>query len=107
MFTACAQERSWEEYIKAGGEAYEQARCGEAEESYLAALKEVEKFEHQDFRLATVLNNLGLLYHTQGKYAEAEPLYLRALAIDEKALGPEHPDTDRPKSTSSSTGLKN
>jgi len=28
---------------------------------------------------------------TQGKYAEAEPLYQRALAISEKTLGPEHP----------------
>ncbi|MCH6578498.1 MAG: CHAT domain-containing protein, partial [Proteobacteria bacterium] len=33
-----------------------------------------------------------LLYHRQGKYAEAEPLHKRALAIREKALGPEHPD---------------
>ena len=31
--------------------------------------------------------------HDQGLYAKAEPLYQRALAIDEKALGPEHPDT--------------
>ena len=28
-----------------------------------------------------------------GDYAKAEPLYRRALAIREKALGPEHPDT--------------
>ena len=28
-----------------------------------------------------------------GRYAEAEPLYKRALAIREKVLGPEHPDT--------------
>ena len=28
----------------------------------------------------------------QGKYAEAEPLYKRALAIQEKALGADHPD---------------
>ena len=28
----------------------------------------------------------------QGRYAEAEPSYKRALAISEKALGPEHPD---------------
>ncbi|CAN0560503.1 unnamed protein product, partial [Laminaria digitata] len=27
----------------------------------------------------------------QGNYAEALPLYKRSLAIDEKALGPEHP----------------
>ncbi len=38
------------------------------------------------------LNNLALLYDTQGQYAQAEPLYLRALAILEKALGPEHPN---------------
>jgi len=29
---------------------------------------------------------------SQGNYAEAEPLYRRALAIVEKALGPEHPN---------------
>ena len=28
----------------------------------------------------------------QGQYAEAVPLYRRALAIAEKALGPDHPD---------------
>ena len=33
------------------------------------------------------------LYHATGAYAQAEPLYQRALAISEKALGPEHPDT--------------
>jgi hypothetical protein len=34
---------------------------------------------------------LGGLYFRQGKYAEAEPLCKRGLAILEKALGPEHP----------------
>ncbi len=29
---------------------------------------------------------------TQGRYAEAEPVYKRALAVQEKALGPAHPD---------------
>ncbi|MCA1994544.1 MAG: CHAT domain-containing protein, partial [Coleofasciculus sp. S288] len=38
------------------------------------------------------LNNLALLYEAQGNYAQAEPLYQRALAIFEKVLGPEHPD---------------
>ena len=32
------------------------------------------------------------LYEAEGRYAEAEPLYKRALAIGEKALGSEHPD---------------
>ena len=31
-------------------------------------------------------------YFAQDRYAEAEPLYQRSLAIREKALGPEHPD---------------
>ena len=38
------------------------------------------------------LNNLAALYADQGRYADAEPLYKRALAIREKALGPDHPD---------------
>ena len=39
------------------------------------------------------LNNLAALYRATGAYAQAEPLYQRALAIREKALGPEHPHT--------------
>ena len=35
---------------------------------------------------------LRLLYKTQGKYDLAEPMYQRALAIDEKALGKDHPN---------------
>ena len=30
--------------------------------------------------------------YDQGRYADAEPLYKRSLAIREKALGPNHPD---------------
>jgi CHAT domain-containing protein/tetratricopeptide (TPR) repeat protein len=33
-----------------------------------------------------------LLYYHQGRYADAEPLHRRALAIREKALGHNHPD---------------
>ena len=33
------------------------------------------------------LSNLALLYLAQGRYAEAEPLFRRALEIREKALG--------------------
>ena len=42
--------------------------------------------------MAASLNNLARLYYDQGRYAQAEPLYQRSLAIAEKALGPEHPD---------------
>jgi tetratricopeptide (TPR) repeat protein len=42
--------------------------------------------------VATSLNGLAALYGDQSQYAKAEPLYGRALAIWEKALGPEHPE---------------
>ena len=46
--------------------------------------------DHPD--VARSLNNLADLYEGQGRYADAEPLYQRALAIREQAVGPNHPD---------------
>jgi tetratricopeptide (TPR) repeat protein len=43
--------------------------------------------------VATSLANLAQFYKMQGKYAEAEPLQQRALAIQEQTQGPQHPDT--------------
>ena len=42
--------------------------------------------------MATSLNNRALFFQHDSGYAQAEPLYERALRIREKALGPEHPD---------------
>ncbi len=39
------------------------------------------------------LNKQAVELYQAGRYPEALPLAQRALAIDEKALGPEHPDT--------------
>ena len=41
--------------------------------------------------IATSLSALAGLYQEMGRYADAEPLYRRSLAIRERALGPEHP----------------
>ena len=41
--------------------------------------------------MATCLNNLALLLRATNRPAEAEPLYRRALAIDEAAYGATHP----------------
>ena len=92
MVAASAQETRWDSIMADAAKAYQQADYAQAENLFLAALKEAEKFGEQDSRLATSLNNLALLYDTQGKYAQAEPLYQRALAIDQKTLGPDHPD---------------
>ncbi|MGB7249260.1 MAG: tetratricopeptide repeat protein, partial [Phormidesmis sp.] len=42
---------------------------------------------------ATGLNNLAALYESQGRYGEAEPLYVQALEIRKAELGDRHPDT--------------
>ena len=89
---ASAQGGLWETYMAAGVKAYQQGNYPKAERQLEAALKEAEGFGPQDPRLATSLNDLGEVYRLQGKYAEAEPLYKRSLAIYEKALGPEHPN---------------
>jgi tetratricopeptide (TPR) repeat protein len=42
--------------------------------------------------VALTANQLGLFLYARAAYAAAEPLYERALAIYEKALGPVHPE---------------
>ncbi len=69
-------------------------------DNYPAALVEAEKWEaavkarfgtnHVNYGAA--LNNVANVHHMQGKYADAEELYRRALAIREKALGVGHLD---------------
>jgi tetratricopeptide (TPR) repeat protein len=39
------------------------------------------------------LNNLAVLYKSQGDYDRALPLYKQALAIRQTVLGENHPDT--------------
>ncbi len=39
------------------------------------------------------IDSLAVLYQSQGRYSEAEPLYKQALQLREKVLGKEHPDT--------------
>lgn len=90
----------WQKYNDAGRSAYREAQWSgnklryfpEAEKSWVAGLKEAEKFGPQDPRLSISLNNLAVLYEEQLKFSEAEPLCVRAIAFDEKALGPNHPD---------------
>lgn len=41
---------------------------------------------------ALLLNNIGEYHYGRAAYAEAEPLFHRALEIREKQFGPEHPD---------------
>jgi uncharacterized protein HemY len=47
--------------------------------------------EHPD--VATSFNNLGSLRFSQGRYQEAATYLERALALIERLLGPDHPNT--------------
>src|SRR5271166_6170358 len=46
----------------------------------------------EHYEVAVNLNNLAANYHQQGRLADAEPPYRRALALKEKLLGANHPD---------------
>ena len=43
-------------------------------------------------RVASIMNNLALLYFDQDKYSDAEPLLKEALEILKRSLGTNHPD---------------
>jgi tetratricopeptide (TPR) repeat protein len=44
---------------------------------------------------ALLMNSLGRLLNAKARHREAEPLMLRALAIDEASYGPQHPNVAR------------
>ena len=63
-----------------------------AEDVLKQALAIAETAQPDGAVLATALNNLAALYQATNRLSEAEPLMRRALAIDEKSYGPEHPE---------------
>ena len=90
-FQARAQGASWEHYMAEGTQAYQNGQETNAEMFYLAALEDLQNAGPEDPRLAATLNTLAVLYHTQRKYAQAEPLYQNVLKLLEQTIGPDHP----------------
>jgi tetratricopeptide (TPR) repeat protein len=86
------QETDWDKYTSAGRKAVQDKRYEEAEKQFKVALREAEKLKPDGLTLAQSLRNLADVYKTQGKYADAEALCKRYLAILEKVLGPELPE---------------
>lgn len=80
----------WECYMAAGDTAFRRGEFDEAEIRYDGALETVEGFAAEGPHLATSLNNLAELHRARGRFAEAERLHIRALAIRENVLGPGH-----------------
>jgi tetratricopeptide (TPR) repeat protein len=86
-----AQDGLWETCLHAGVKAQRQGHVAEAARLYQVAIRRAARFGPQDPRLMTSLADLAALYKAQGDYQKAEPLYQRALAIGEEALGPHDP----------------
>ena len=85
-----AQDKLWEKLNDAGRKALRQSRFVEAEKYYTTALKQAKIFGEQQKHYAISLHNLGFAYYKQGKYNQAEPLFVRSLAIKQRLLGPKH-----------------
>jgi len=77
-----------EHYVLLGRAEYDTGHYAAAE----AALRKVLAV-HEDDPL--VLTNLGLVLSAEARFAEAEELQKRALAINERTLGPNHPKVAR------------
>ena len=84
-------DTAWERAMTAGSTAYREGRLAEAEDYLEETLREAEQFKPGDPRLGHSLTRLGTVYTAQGKYAAAEPVYQRALALAEQIFGPDHP----------------
>lgn len=84
--TAGAQEadETWRDLIGSGQSAFARNQYSEAEEAYLKAEHEAERFGSDDWRVGTTLQGLGETYRMEKKIGEAEAALRRALAIIEK-----------------------
>jgi len=78
---------SWQDYRRSGKLALEQGNYVEAERSWLQALAEAKRFGTDNPRRIRSLLDLATLYQSQGRYPDAQPLYLEALEISEKTAG--------------------
>ena len=88
-----AVERAWADVQRLEDERQQVSSLEKAsEEEAIRLEREREDMEATLHEVASDLGRLALLYRTQGKAPHAVPLYMTALAIYEKTLGPEHPE---------------
>src|SRR5262249_52734586 len=93
-----ALEARGKELSTAGEKAYQAGKHAEAIKSFEAALEVSRALYPRDAfpdghaNLAERLNNLAVLYESQGKYAAAEPLYKDALEMTKRLFKGDHPD---------------
>jgi tetratricopeptide (TPR) repeat protein len=88
-------------YISLGRIYARRLQQGEAEDYQTELSQAIKSFQRavnlqeslgRELDLSYSLNNLATLYESQGRYSEAEPLFVRSLEIYECQLGIDHPD---------------
>jgi CHAT domain-containing protein len=88
------ERQHWNEIMQQVVNAYQSGHYSKgiefAEKANQYALK---NFGETDPDTLKSINYLALLYESQGRYGEAEPLYRRFYQLSEEVLGPKHPDT--------------
>ena len=77
----------WEELNTEAMDFYQKGDLARAEEKFMEAVKETEKFGPDDVRLSECVDNVIWMYHTREKVNEAEAMIRQSLAIQEKAYG--------------------
>ncbi|SRR5579875_482055 len=87
-----AQDKSgaageWEQLQKAGTEAFEAARYGDAERLLTRAVIKAGSFGESDIRFAKSLGELGRLYTVRARFTDAEPLLEEELRVREAVVG--------------------
>jgi len=83
---------AWETDTRAGAKALNEGRLEDAERDLQRARERAAAGTNNDLEMAASLVNLAVLRRAQGDAAGALELQQEALALREKALGPDHPD---------------
>lgn len=89
---AVVLEEDKPEYLLAAGKMARKLAEFKQAQDWLEHLLEIREAEGESAELGDALHELALLHKDLGQYKAAEPLYLRAVAVKEKALGNDHPD---------------
>src|SRR3954465_15902810 len=88
-----AQTADWATLNREVMSLYRQGRIEEAVTSGRQSLAAAERDPGpQQRNLATALSNLAGLHVHQSRLGDAEPLYVRLIALKEAEFGPEHPE---------------
>lgn len=83
-------ESRWEQHNEAGRGYFVRGELAQAEQAFIAAIREATMLGADNLRLAASLSNLGQLKYRQKDFAQAEALFRRSLAIRERVQGPDH-----------------